>query len=396
MSIGNNIFYIGVNDNMTDLFESQYPIKTGVTYNSYLIRDEKIAVFDTVGTEFAEEWYKNMDAALDGRKPDYLIVQHMEPDHSASIDDFASKYPETTIVASGLAFTMMNQFFGKDYADRRLVVSEGDTLSLGAHELSFVAAPMVHWPEVMMTYEKTEKILFSADGFGRFGAPCKDGCKADSPEYEDEPWADEARRYYIGIVGKYGVQVQAVLKKAAALEISTICPLHGPVLTKDLGNYIDLYQKWSTYTPEEDGITIAFSSVYGHTKEAVKLLIKEIQSASPDTSIACFDLARCDVAEAVASAFRFDRLVLATTTYNMDIFPCMKDFIHHLQTSNFQKRKLALMENGSWAPKAAGVMKALLEKSPNLSFCETTISIKSAMNEANKEQIAVLAKELAG
>ena len=394
MSIGKGIFYIGVNDNVTDLFESQYPIKTGVTYNSYVIRDEKIAVFDTVGTEFAEEWLGNLEAVLDGRNPDYLIVQHMEPDHSASINIFASKYPETTIVSSGLAFTMMNQFFGKDYSDRRQVISEGDTLSLGAHELAFVSAPMVHWPEVTMTYEKTEKILFSADGFGRFGAPCKEGCKADSPEYEAEAWADEARRYYIGIVGKYGVQVQAVLKKAAALEINTICPLHGPVLTKDLGQYIDLYQKWSTYTPEEEGITICYSSVYGHTKEAVLLLAEEIQSAKPDTKVTCFDLARCDVAQAVASAFRYDRLVLATTTYNMDIFPCMKDFIHHMQTSNFQKRKIGLIENGSWAPKAAGVMQSLLEKSPGLSYCDTVVSIKSAMNDANRAQIKALAAEL--
>ena len=394
MSMSSDIRYIGVNDQTTDLFESQYPIKTGVTYNSYVILDEKTAVFDTVGTEFAEEWFQNLEKALEGRTPDFLIVQHMEPDHSASIDAFAEKYPGTTIVSSGLAFGMMNQFFGKNYSERQLTVSEGDTLSLGKHELSFVSAPMVHWPEVTMTYEKTEKILFSADGFGRFGAPCAEGCNALSPEYESEPWEDEARRYYIGIVGKYGVQVQALLKKAAALEIETICPLHGPVLTKDLGKYIALYGKWSSYTPEEEGITIAFSSVYGHTKDAVLLLAEELKAAAPNLPVCCFDLARCDISEAVASAFRYDRLVLATTTYNMDIFPCMKDFIHHMQTSNFQKRKIGLIENGSWAPKAAGVMKALLEKSPNLTFCETTVSIKSAMNAANREQIGALAKEL--
>ena len=335
-----------------------------------------------------------MDAVLEGKEPDYLIVQHMEPDHSASIDLFADKFPNTQIVSSIQAFNMMKQFFGKDYADRRIIVKEGDVLSLGRHELSFIAAPMVHWPEVTMTYDKTDKILFSADGFGRFGAPLKDSCCAVSPEFEDEPWEDEARRYYIGIVGKYGVQVQALLKKAATLEIETICPLHGPVLTKDLGKYIALYGRWSSYTPEEAGITVCFSSVYGHTKAAVELLISELKAAAPDLPIHCFDLARCDVSEAVASAFRFDRLVLATTTYNMDIFPCMKDFIHHMQTSNFQKRKIGLIENGTWAPKAAGVMKSLLEASKDLTYCDTVVTIKSAMNDENKEQIKTLAGEL--
>lgn len=394
MSMSNDIKYIGVNDHVTDLFESQYPIKTGVTYNSYVIMDEKIAVFDTVGEDFAEEWFAKLDKVLEGKTPDYLIVQHMEPDHSASIDLFAKKFPATTIVSSAPAFNMMKQFFGCGYEDRKLAVKEGDTLSLGKHELSFVSASMVHWPEVTMTYDKTDKILFSADGFGRFGAPLNDGCCAFSPEFEDEPWADEARRYYIGIVGKYGVQVQAVLKKAAALEIETICPLHGPVLTKDLGKYIDLYDKWSSYTAEDAGITVCFSSVYGHTKAAVQTLIDELKAVSPDTPIACFDLARCDVSEAVASAFRYDRLVLATTTYNMDIFPCMKDFINHMMASNFQNRKIGLMENGTWAPKAAAVMKTLLEKCPNLTYCDTTVSIKSAMNDANKEQIKALAAEL--
>ncbi len=394
MGLSNDIKYIGVNDHVTDLFESQYPIKTGVTYNSYIIMDEKVAVFDTVGTDFADEWFQKMETALEGRTPDYLIVQHMEPDHSASIDLFAKKYPETTIVSSAAAFNMMKQFFQADYSDRKMAVKEGDTLSLGKHELCFVSASMVHWPEVTMTYEKTEKILFSADGFGRFGAPLTEGCCAVSPEFEDEPWADDARRYYIGIVGKYGVQVQAVLKKAAGLEIETICPLHGPVLTKDLAKYIDLYDKWSSYTAEEAGITVCYSSVYGHTKEAVMALVEELKAAAPDLPLVCFDLARCDVSEAVANAFRYDRVVLATTTYNMDIFPCMKDFINHMLASNFQNKKIGLVENGTWAPKAAGVMQSLLEKAPNLTYCDTIVSIKSAMNDANKEQIKALAAEL--
>ena len=395
MSMSNDIKYIGVNDHVTDLFESQYPIKTGVTYNSYLVMDEKIAVFDTIEAKFADEWFQNMDAVLEGRTPDYLIVQHMEPDHSACIDLFAKKFPEATIVSSAPAFNMMKQFFQADYSGRKMVVKEGDTLNLGKHELCFISASMVHWPEVTMTYDKTDKILFSADGFGRFGAPLKEGCCAVSPEFEDEPWADDARRYYIGIVGKYGVQVQNVLKKAAGLEIETICPLHGPVLTKDLGKYIDLYDKWSSYTAEEPGITVCYSSVYGHTKAAVMTLIDELKAAAPDTPIACFDLARCDVSEAVATAFRYDRLVLATTTYNMDIFPCMKDFINHMLASNFQNKKVGLIENGTWAPKAAAVMKELMEKCPNLTYCDTTVSIKSAMNDANREQIKALVGELA-
>ncbi len=394
MSMSNDMKYIGVNDHITDLFESQYLIPEGVTYNSYVILDEKIAVVDTADAKFGEEWFQNLENALGGKTPDYLIVQHMEPDHSANIKTFADKYPEAVIVASAQAFNMIRQFFGSDYADRRLVVKEGDALNLGKHELSFVAASMVHWPEVIMTYDKTDKVLFSADAFGRFGAPLKEGCCAVSPEFEAEPWEYDARRYYIGIVGKYGVQVQNVLKKAAALEIETICPLHGPVLTKDLGTYIALYDKWSSYTPEEAGIAICFSSVYGHTKEAVMLLAEELKTAAPDLAVECFDLARCDMSAAVAAAFRYDRVVLATTTYNMDIFPCMKDFISHLLSSNFQKRKVGLMENGTWAPKAASVMKTLLEKAPELNYCETTVSIKSALNAANKEQIKALAAEL--
>ena len=382
MKITNDIRYIGVNDHSIDLFEGQYTVPNGMAYNSYVILDEKIAVMDTVDQNFREEWLGNLCAALNGRQPDYLIVQHMEPDHSANIANFMAAYPEATVVASRQAFTMMGQFFGTDYADRRMIVGEGDTLALGKHTLTFVTAPMVHWPEVIVTYDAYDKVLFSADGFGKFGA-------LDA----QEDWACEARRYYIGIVGKYGAQVQALLKKAAGLDISIICPLHGPVLSENLGYYVNLYDVWSSYRPESEGVLIAYTSVYGHTKEAVELLAQELEALGcPKVEVA--DLARCDMAEAVEDAFRYDRLVLATTTYNGDVFPFMKEFIHHLTERSYRNRTVGLMENGSWAPTAAKVMTKMLEGSKDLTFTGTTVKIFSALNDTNRQQIKALAEEL--
>lgn len=381
MEITNEIKYVGVADRKIDLFESQYRVPDGVTYNSYVILDEKTAVMDTVDAHFTDEWLANLNKVLGGRKPDYLIVQHMEPDHSANIAVFAERYPEAKIVASAKAFVMMGQFFGNNFADRQVVAAEGTKLALGAHTLTFVTAPMVHWPEVIMTYDDKDKVLFSADGFGRFGAT------------EDADWADEARRYYIGIVGKYGTQVQAVLKKAAALDIAAICPLHGPVLKNDLAYYIGLYDAWSSYRPEEDGVLVAYTSVYGHTAEAVKRLVSKLEEKG--VKVAAADLARADMSAATADAFRYSRLVLATTTYNADIFPPMKEFINHLTERNFRSRKVGFIENGSWAPTAAKVMKTMLEKSADLTFVEPVVTIKSALNAQNEEQLDALAEEMA-
>ena len=382
MTITNDIKYIGVNDHQVDLFEGQYVVPNGMAYNSYAIMDEKIAIMDTVDKNFTQEWLGNLASALEGRKPDYLIVQHMEPDHSASIDIFLNAYPETTVVASAKAFAMMKNFFGTDYADRRIVVGEGDALNLGKHTLTFVTAPMVHWPEVIVTYDSYDKVLFSADGFGKFGA-------LDV----EEDWACEARRYYIGIVGKYGPQVQALLKKAAGLDISTICPLHGPVLTENLGYYINLYDIWSSYKVESEGIMIAYTSVYGNTKAAVDLLAQELE-AKGCPKVVVNDLARSDMAECVEDAFRYGKLVLATTTYNGDIFPFMKEFINHLTERNFQNRTIGMMENGSWAPTAVKVMTKMLESSKNLTFTENNVKILSALNDASRAQITALAEEL--
>ena len=382
MTITNDIKYIGVNDHQVDLFEGQYVVPNGMAYNSYAIVDDKIAVMDTVDKNFTDEWLSNLAQALNGRKPDYLIVQHMEPDHSASIDIFMNNYPETTVVASAKAFAMMKNFFGTDYADRRIVVGEGDTLNLGKHLLTFVTAPMVHWPEVIVTYDAYDKVLFSADGFGKFGA-------LDA----EEDWACEARRYYIGIVGKYGPQVQALLKKAATLDISIICPLHGPVLTENLGYYINLYDIWSSYQVESEGIMIAYTSVYGNTKAAVELLADALEK-SGCPKVVVNDLARCDMAEAVEDAFRYGKLVLATTTYNGDIFPFMKEFINHLTERNYQNRTIGMIENGSWAPTAVKVMTKMLEGSKNLTFTENNVKILSALNDASRAQIAALAEEL--
>ncbi len=381
MFITKDIKYIGVNDHQVDLFEGQYVVPNGMSYNSYVILDEKVAVMDTVDQNFGEEWLGNLEAVLEGRKPDYLVVHHMEPDHSANIDFFLKHYPEAVVVSSAKAFTMMKQFFGTDYADRRIVVGEGDTLSLGKHVLTFVTAPMVHWPEVIVSYDALDKVLFSADGFGKFGA-------LDA----EEDWACEARRYYIGIVGKYGAQVQALLKKAAALDIAIICPLHGPVLTENLGYYINLYDIWSSYRVESDGILIAYTSIYGNTKKAVELLAEKLEAKGQKVSVA--DLARDDMAEAVEDAFRYGKLVLATTTYNGDIFPFMKEFIHHLTERNYQNRTVAFVENGSWAPVAAKFMKKMLEGSKNLTFTDTTVKIFSAMNDKNIAEIDALAEEL--
>ena len=381
MFITNDIKYIGVNDHQVDLFEGQYVVPNGMSYNSYVILDEKVAVMDTVDQYFGDEWLANLEAALEGRKPDYLVIHHMEPDHSANIANFLEHYPETVIVSSAKAFTMVKQFFGYDYADRRIVVGEGDTLNLGKHVLSFVTAPMVHWPEVIMAYDLTDKILFSADAFGKFGAL----------DVEDE-WDCEARRYYIGIVGKYGAQVQALLKKAAGLEIKMICPLHGPVLKENLGHYINLYDIWSSYRVESDGILIAYTSIYGHTKKAVDLLAQKLEAKGQKVTVA--DLARDDMAEAVEDAFRYGKLVLATTTYNGDMFPFMKDFINHLTERNFQNRTVAFIENGSWAPVAGKFMKKMLENSKNLTFCENSVKILSALSASSEEQIDALAREL--
>ena len=382
MHISNDIRYVGVNDHEIDLFEGQYDVPNGMAYNSYVILDEKIAVMDTVDARFASLWLGNVQAVLAGRQPDYLVVQHMEPDHSANIVNFLNAYPKATVVASAKAFTMMGQFFGNDFADRRLVVGEKSTLELGKHTLTFVTAPMVHWPEVIVTYDSADKVLFSADGFGKFGA-------LDV----EENWACEARRYYFGIVGKYGPQVSALLKKAATLDIRTICPLHGPVLSENLGYYLNLYKTWSSYTPEEEGIVIAYSSVYGNTKKAVELLAQKLRDKGcPKVSVT--DLARDDMAEAVEDAFRYSKLVLATTTYNADIFPCMRTFIDHLTERNYQNRTVAFMENGSWAPQANKVMRKMLENSKNLTFAEHSVSIRSALDETSTQAVEDLASEL--
>ena len=383
MFITKDIRYIGVNDHRIDLFEGQYVVPNGMAYNSYVISDDKIAVMDTVDAAFTDLWLDNLSAALEGRTPDYLIVQHMEPDHSAGIAAFTAAYPDAVVVATAKAFQMMQSFYGNDYADRRLVVGEGDTLTLGAHTLTFVTAPMVHWPEVMVTYDSTDKVLFSADGFGKFGA-------LDV----EEDWACEARRYYIGIVGKYGAQVQALLKKAAALDIAVICPLHGPVLTENLAYYIGLYDTWSSYRPETPGVAIAYTSVYGNTKAAVEKLAAMLEQRG--IKVALSDLARCDMAEAVEDAFRYDRLVLATTTYNADIFPFMKEFIHHLTERGYQNRTVAFIENGSWAPMATKVMRGMLEGSKNLTYTENTVRILSALKDDSTAALAALAEELAG
>ena len=382
MTITKDIRYIGVNDHQVDLFEGQYVVPNGMSYNSYAIMDEKIAIMDTVDQNFTQEWLDNIAAALDGRKPDYLVVHHMEPDHSANIHTFLTTYPEATVVSSAKAFTMMKQFFGTDYADRRMVVGEGSTLSLGKHTLTFVTAPMGHWPEVIVSYDSCDKVLFSADGFGKFGA-------LDA----EEDWACEARRYYIGIVGKYGAQTQALLKKAATLDIAIICPLHGPVLTENLGYYLNLYDIWSSYQVESEGILIAYTSVYGHTKKAVELLAEKLAAhGCPKVTVA--DLARDDMAEAVEDAFRYGKLVLATTTYNGDVFPFMKEFIHHLTERNYQNRTVAFMENGSWAPVAGKVMAKMLEGSKNLTYTENNVKIFSALSDESRAQIEALAEEL--
>lgn len=382
MEITKDIIYIGVNDHKVDLFEGQYVVPNGMAYNSYVILDEKTAVMDTVDAHFGEEWLANLEQALDGRKPDYLVVQHMEPDHSANIAKFAEKYPEAQIVGNAKTFTMVKNFFGTDYADRRVVVKDGESLSLGAHELTFVFAPMVHWPEVMVTYDAKEKVLFSADGFGKFGA-------LDV----EEDWACEARRYYFGIVGKYGMQVQNLLKKAAALDIQIICPLHGPVLTENLGYYIGLYDTWSAYKPESEGVFVAYASVYGNTKAAAELLAEKLrEKGCPKVTVA--DLAREDMAECVEDAFRYDTLVLASCTYNGGVFPPMREFILDLTERGYRNRRVALIENGSWAATAAKVMEKMLEGSKDITFAENRVSIKSALDAASTAQVEALADEL--
>ena len=381
MYITNDIRYVGVNDHNIDLFEGQYKVPNGMAYNSYVILDEKVAVMDTADVHFTEEWLANVAAALEGRQPDYLIVQHMEPDHSASIAEFLKVYPDTTVVGNARTFPMLNLYFPLNPIKNQLVVKEGDVLTLGKHQLTFVLAPMVHWPEVMLTYDMTDKVLFSADAFGKFGA-------LDV----EEPWEDEARRYYIGIVGKYGVQVQTLLKKAAGLDIAMICPLHGPVLKENLGHYIGLYDAWSAYRPEEKGVVIAFTSVYGHTREGVEKLFALLQERGVKAEI--YDLARNDQFAALAAAFRYDRVVLATTTYNGDIFPFMKEFIHHLTERGFKNRTMGLIENGSWAPQAAKIMRKMLEESKDLTWLEPAVRINAALNADSEAQIVALADEL--
>jgi len=382
MYITDTIRYVGVNDHQVDLFEGQYPVPNGIAYNSYVILDEKIAVIDTVDKNFTHSWLDNLQKVLGDRQPDYLVVHHMEPDHAANIDVFLKNYPQATVVSSKKAFAMMKQFFGDDYGDRRIVVEEGSVLSLGEHSLTFVAAPMVHWPEVMVSYDAKDKVLFSADGFGKFGA-------LDV----EEDWDDESRRYFIGIVGKYGAQVQTLLKKAAGLDIAIICPTHGPVLKENLGHYIKLYDIWSSYQPESEGVVVAYTSIYGHTKAAVELLVQKLwEMGCP--KVVVHDLARCDVSQAVADAFRYHKLVLATTTYNADIFPHMKDFINHLTERNFQNRTVALVENGSWAPQAATVMGQMLAGCKNLTYTDTTVRIMSALDENSIAQIDAMAGEL--
>ncbi len=382
MYITDEIRYIGVNDHQIDLFEGQYVVPNGMAYNSYLIMDEQIAVMDSVDKNFTGEWLEKIHAETGERTVDYLIVQHMEPDHSGSIAAFMAAYPKAVVVASAKAFAMMQAFFGEEYADRRRIVKEGDKLALGRHVLSFIAAPMIHWPEVIMTYDETEKVFFSADAFGKFGAL----------DVEEE-WACEARRYYFGIVGKYGAQVQMLLKKAIKLDIEKICALHGPVLTENLGHYLDLYDIWSSYSVESEGIAIAVASIYGNTMEAAKLLRDELL-ARGCKKVALTDLARDDMAEAIEDAFRYGKLVLAASTYNGDVFPCMRTFIEGLTERNYQNRTIALMENGSWAPNAAKVMRAMLEKSKNLTYTDTTVKIASALSEGSRAQIAALADEL--
>ena len=381
MHITNDIRYIGVNDHEIDLFEGQYIVPNGMAYNSYVILDEKVAVMDTVDVRFAQQWLQNLQNALAGRQPDYLIIQHMEPDHSSSIMLFMEKYPQAVIVSNDKSFPMMQQFFGEDFAEKKIAVKSGDTLSLGVHQLTFVAAPMVHWPEVIVTYDATDKVLFSADGFGKFGA-------LDV----EEDWACEARRYYIGIVGKYGMQVQKLLKVAATLDIQTICPLHGPVLTENLGYYINLYDIWSSYRPEEEGIVIAYTSVYGNTAKAVRKLAAMLEERGCKVTVN--DLARCDMAEAVEDAFRYSKLVLATTTYNAEIFPFMREFIHHLTERSYQNRTVAFIENGTWAPTAKRVMENMLAGSKQLTYAENSVTIRSSLNAESEAALAALAQEL--
>lgn len=382
MQITNDISYIGVNDRKIDLFEGQYIVPNGMAYNSYLISDEKIAVMDTVDRNFTDEWLGNLEKALGGRKPDYLIVQHMEPDHSSNIVSFMNAFPDAQIVSSSKAFTMMKNFFGNEFEDRRILVGDGDTLSLGKHTLTFISAPMVHWPEVIMTYDAEDKVLFSADAFGKFGA-------LDT----DEDWACEARRYYFGIVGKYGAQVQKVLEKLSSLDIQTICPLHGPVLNENLEYYTGLYDTWSSYGTESEGIVISYTSVYGNTKKAVDILAEKLK-ANGCPKVVVNDLARCDMAEAVEDAFRYGRLVLATTTYNSDIFPFMREFVQHLAERGIKNKTIAMIENGSWAPQATKVMKRMLEGCKDLSYTENNVKIISALNEESSAQLDALANEL--
>lgn len=381
-NVTNDIIYVGVNDHKVDLFEGQYKVPNGMSYNSYVVLDEKVTVFDTVDANFNDEWLENVSKALNGRKPDYLVVQHMEPDHSANVFNFAKAYPEAKIVGNAKTFVMIKQFFGTAFEDRQVVVKDGESLCTGKHTFTFVFAPMVHWPEVMVTYDSFDKVLFSADGFGKFGA-------LDV----EEDWADEARRYYIGIVGKYGKPVQALLKKASALDIQIICPLHGPILTENLGYYLNLYNTWSSYAVEEDGIVLAYTSVYGNTKKAVELLAEELKNLGCEKVIVN-DLARCDMSKAVADAFRYGKLVLATLTYNGDVFPFMRDFIDHLTERSYQNRTIGLIENGSWAPTAAKVMKAKFEKSSNINFVDTVVTVKSALDDTAKEAIKKLAQEI--
>lgn len=382
VNVTKDIYYVGVNDHGIDMFEGQYDVPNGMAYNSYVVMDEKITIFDTVDARFKDEWLANLAEVLGDRKPDYLVVQHMEPDHSANILNFAIAYPDTKIVANTKTFGMMKQFFGTDFYHKQVVVKDGDTLNTGNHTFTFVFAPMVHWPEVMVTYDSCDKVLFSADGFGKFGAL----------DVEEE-WACEARRYYIGIVGKYGMMVQNLLKKAATLDIRIICPLHGPVLTENLEYYINLYDIWSSYRVETEGTVIAYTSVYGNTRKAVEYLAEQLK-AEGCPKVVVNDLARCDMAEAVEDAFRYGKIILATTTYNGDIFPFMREFIDHLTERGYQNRKIGLMENGTWAPQAANIMKAKFDKSKNIAFAETTVSIRSAMTEQNKVEILSLAKEM--
>lgn len=382
ITVSDSILYIGADDRDIDLFESQYVVPNGVSYNSYVILDEKVAVMDTVDARRGEAWLKNLEQALAGRKVDYLVVSHMEPDHGANVQVLAEQYPEMKVVGNAKTFSMISQFFDIDLSGRSVVVKEGDTLSLGSHELTFVMAPMVHWPEVMVTYEKSEKILFSADGFGKFGA-------LDA----EEDWACEARRYYFNIVGKYGAQVQALLKKAAGLEIAMICPLHGPILKENLGYYLGKYETWSSYQPEDEGVLVAYASIHGNTKKAA-VRMKEILEAKGAKKVAVADLSRDDMAEAIEDAFRYDKMVLAAATYDGGMFPCMEDFLHHLKSKNFQKRTVALMENGSWAPMAAKTMKGVLEQMKEITICDKIVSIKSTMKEATIPEMEALAEEL--